>query len=42
MTSSDHKPKSVYVRHYSRVRFNRIENVCQHYHSHPNQLDLFH
>lgn len=42
MTSSDLRPKSVYVRNYVRWRFERLEHVCDHYRSHPNQLDLFH
>lgn len=33
--------KSVHVRAYVRFRFGRIENVCQHWRSHPNQLVLF-
>lgn len=42
MTSSDHHLKSVYVREYVRWRFGRLENVTDHYRSHPNQLELFH
>lgn len=41
MTTSHQRIKDVYVRPYVRVRFSRLENVCQHYRSHPNQLNLF-
>lgn len=41
MTSSDHWPKSVYVRPYVRWRFERLENVTDHFRSHPHQLELF-
>lgn len=34
-------PKAVYVRAYTRRRFGRTENVCQHCRSYPNQLSLF-
>jgi hypothetical protein len=33
--------KSVHVRAYTRVRFGREENVCQHWRSHPGQMSLF-
>lgn len=33
--------KSVFVRPYTRFRFGRIESVCQHWRSHPQQLTLF-
>lgn len=33
--------KDVYVRQYTRRRFGRIESVCQHWRSHPHQLNLF-
>ena len=33
--------KTVYVRAYSRFRFNRWENVTDHFRSHPQQLSLF-
>ena len=36
-----HKPKSVFVRTYTRLRFGKIENVCQHWRSLPHQLVLF-
>lgn len=32
--------KSVFVRAYVRFRFGRLENVCQHWRSHPGQLEL--
>lgn len=35
------KVKDVFVRTYTRLRFGRVENVCQHWRSHPNQLQLF-
>ncbi len=35
------KRKSVFVRAYIRLRFGRIENVRQHWRSHPGQLVLF-
>lgn len=34
-------PKSVLVRAYTRMRFGRVENVCMHWRSYPNQLSLF-
>jgi len=36
-----YKPKSVFVRTYLRLRYGRLENVCQHWRSHPGQLVLF-
>lgn len=33
--------RTVFVRSYVRVRFNRMENVCQHWRSPPEQLVLF-
>jgi hypothetical protein len=42
MISSHFRLKDVYVRSYVRFRLSRLEQVCQHYRSHPNQLDLFH
>lgn len=33
--------KSVFVRAYSRFRFGRTEDVCQHWRSYPKQLSLF-
>lgn len=33
--------KSVFVCKYVRRRFGRIEHVCQHWRSHPGQLNLF-
>ena len=35
------RQKSVFVRNYTRVRFGNLENVCQHWRSHPGQLSLF-
>lgn len=35
------KIKSVYVRRYSRFRLGKWESVCQHWRSHPGQLELF-
>lgn len=35
------KGKDVYVREYSRIRFGREENVCDHWRSRPYQLPLF-
>lgn len=35
------KRKSVYVRAYLRRRHGRWEHVCQHWRSHPGQLQLF-
>ncbi len=35
------KAKSVFVRAYVRFRFGRRENVCQHWRSHPGQMELF-
>lgn len=39
--NSSHKPESVFVRTYVRFRFGKLENVCEHWRSHPNQLNLF-
>lgn len=33
--------RSFFVRAYTRFRFNRTEFVCQHWRSHPGQLNLF-
>ena len=33
--------KSVFVRTYVRFRFGRREHVCQHWRSHPGQMELF-
>lgn len=41
MSPSRFKPKTVYVRAYSRFRFGRNENVRQHWRSWPDQLSLF-
>lgn len=42
MASAYLRPKSVFVRAYLRLRFGRMENVCQHYRSLPDlQLNLF-
>ena len=32
------RPKDVFVRMYTRFRFNKLENVRQHWRSHPQQL----
>lgn len=34
------KSKSVFVRAYIRLRFGKIEHVCQHWRSAPGQLNL--
>jgi hypothetical protein len=34
------RPKTVFVRPYMRQRFGRLENVCQHWRSWPNQLSF--
>ena len=34
-------PRAVRVRNYVRFRFGRLENVCEHCRSHPDQLILF-
>lgn len=34
------KRKSVFVRAYVRLRFGRIEQVCQHWRSYPGQLSF--
>lgn len=36
-----YKAKSVHVRSYVRVRFGNVEHVCQHWRSHPGQMNLF-
>lgn len=33
--------RSVFVRAYTRFRLGKLENVCQHFRSHPGQLELF-
>ncbi len=33
--------KDVFVRAYTRFRFGKQEDVCQHFRSHPGQLELF-
>jgi hypothetical protein len=33
--------KTVFVRAYTRFRFGKLENVCQHWRSHPWQMELF-
>ena len=35
------KMKTVFVTAYTRFRLGRIEHVCQHWRSHPGQLNLF-
>lgn len=42
MISSEHRPKSVYVRPYVRWRFDRLEHVVDHFRSYPHQYELFH
>ena len=32
------KIKSVFVNAYSRFRFGKLEDVCQHWRSHPGQM----
>jgi hypothetical protein len=34
------KTKSVFVHAYVRFRFGKLENVCQHWRSMPNQLSF--
>jgi hypothetical protein len=34
-------PKSVHVRSYVRLRFGRLEHVCEHCRSFPGQMTLF-
>lgn len=33
--------KTVHVNPYSRFRFGRVEHVCEHWRSEPNQMTLF-
>lgn len=40
MASLFDKTKQVFVRAYTRIRFGKQENVCQHYRSFPNQLSF--
>lgn len=40
MASAYLKPKSVFVRAYRRLRFGRLEFVCQHYRSLPHQYSF--
>lgn len=35
------KVRDVFVRAYRRFRFGKWEDVCQHWRSHPGQLELF-
>ena len=35
------KIKDVFVTAYTRTRFGKLESVCQHWRSHPGQLELF-
>jgi hypothetical protein len=35
------KVRTVFVRAYTRFRLGRLEYVCQHWRSHPDQLNLF-
>jgi len=35
------RQKSVHVRSYTRIRFGNLENVCEHWRSHPGQMSLF-
>lgn len=41
MSLYNYRRKDVFVRAYLRVRFNKVEHVCQHWRSHPHQLVLF-
>ncbi len=41
MNSIFYRTKSVFVRAYIRLRYGKIENVCQHWRSYPGQLSLF-
>lgn len=41
MRHAYYKPKSVFVRAYVRLRYGKIEDVRQHWRSHPGQLVLF-
>jgi hypothetical protein len=36
-----HRWRSVFVHAYTRFRFGRRESVCQHWRSHPGQMQLF-
>ena len=40
MTNIIERLKSVFVRAYLRTRLGRLEHVCQHWRSHPQQLKL--
>lgn len=40
MASGYQRFKGVFVRAYVRFRLGRLENVCQHWRSHPGQLTL--
>lgn len=40
MASAYFKSKGVFVRQYVRLRFGKIEHVCQHWRSHPGQLSF--
>ena len=41
MSTSDFDDKSVYVRPYTRWRFEKLEYVTDHWRRHPGQGDLF-
>jgi len=41
MSNTYLRAKAVFVRAYIRLRFGRIENVCQHWRSMPYQMTLF-
>jgi hypothetical protein len=41
MSYTYYRPNDVFVRQYVRLRFCKLENVVQHWRSHPNQLVLF-
>ena len=41
MVMGEVRLKNVHVRAYVRLRFGRIEDVCEHWRSWPGQLDLF-
>lgn len=40
MVTISNKTKMVFVHAYTRIRFGKKENVCQHYRSFPNQLSF--
>jgi hypothetical protein len=40
ITTHGGEPKTVHVCAYTRIRFGRVEYVCEHYRSWPGQLDF--